>query len=247
MYANLPPTRLPTRFPIAAWTPVTLTLPKPASVLPAALNFGQAGGAGSSVDYARADHSHSLPDLPPIAVGGDLGGTTGNARIALLQGVPVAAEKPQIGDVLSFDGSRWVPAAASTVRSGVEIVAAGTVVMTVDGNLTASAQVNECSAQASVLNVAIDRTRAPNLAMITIVVSGIASADASANGIVIKLTPFLFPAKTPLVITPCLAQILFASAAQIQFSIALTTSLAFPSGLFQCPFEISRFVPFKAK
>ncbi len=47
----------------AQWAPVPL--PQPATAVPAALVFGGAGTVGTGALYARTDHVHALPALPP--------------------------------------------------------------------------------------------------------------------------------------------------------------------------------------
>ena len=46
------------------------------------------------------------------AAGGDLSGTLTAATVAALQGTPVSAVAPASGQLLSFDGAKWTPAAA---------------------------------------------------------------------------------------------------------------------------------------
>ncbi|GJH13039.1 hypothetical protein CBA19CS11_29395 [Caballeronia novacaledonica] len=73
-------------------------------------SFGQLPDPGASLAYARADHTHGSPELP--ALGGDLSGPIGEARIENLQGVPVSATSPLVdGNVLTFEDGRWVPRA----------------------------------------------------------------------------------------------------------------------------------------
>ncbi len=83
---------------------------EPGNSVVAETAFGLPPSPGSALDYARADHTHGSPTLP--ALGGDLSGSLGNARIASLQGVPLAAPAPiTAGQVLTFNAGQWQPRA----------------------------------------------------------------------------------------------------------------------------------------
>lgn len=81
---------------------------EPGNSVVAETAFGLPSAPGSSLEYARADHTHGSPALP--ALGGDLSGTLDNVLIASLQGVPLATASPIVeGDVLTFSAGQWLP------------------------------------------------------------------------------------------------------------------------------------------
>lgn len=83
---------------------------EPGNTVVAETAFGLGPVPGSSLEYARADHTHGSPTLP--AAGGDLSGTLENARLDALQGVPLAASGPiGEGEVLTFSAGEWLPRA----------------------------------------------------------------------------------------------------------------------------------------
>jgi hypothetical protein len=79
--------------------------------------------AGTSLNYAREDHTHGVPPDPipphvlntsvhlPHQIKGDVTGTLGATVVSRLQGVPVSATAPQKDQVLQFDlpTKTWVP------------------------------------------------------------------------------------------------------------------------------------------
>ncbi|HEV7892164.1 MAG TPA: hypothetical protein VGP08_16075 [Pyrinomonadaceae bacterium] len=91
----------------------TGTIPKPATTVTAETSFGLNANGGTSVDYARADHTHGTPPAPTLA--GDVTGTTGAtnpAKVVAIQNVAVDATKPTTtGQLLGFDAAlnRWKP------------------------------------------------------------------------------------------------------------------------------------------
>ncbi|MBA4175717.1 MAG: hypothetical protein C0505_04025 [Leptothrix sp. (in: Bacteria)] len=106
--------------------------PEPGDSVVPALAFGQPASAGSSSAYARADHSHGTPALPPLA--GDVAGPLTNNRLVRLLGRGFAATAPRANDVLVVNtqgnwGPRQLPAAggapSAAQRFGLA-VAAGT-------------------------------------------------------------------------------------------------------------------------
>ena len=109
--------------------------PAPAASAPKGLAFGIIGAVGEGTEYARSDHSHTLPELPPLpGLGGDLSRTIGDAYIARLQSKLVKADSPNQGDLLMFDGEAWVPDPGEA-----RIVAAGEVKFRLyDGQLNAA-------------------------------------------------------------------------------------------------------------
>lgn len=105
------PTIAPASSPTPAPAPATTVAPE---VLP-----GLTQKVGTAVEYARADHSHGTPpdpipthkvDSAAHALAGDVTGTTGATSIANLQGRALVATSPQAGDILQFNGTRWVAA-----------------------------------------------------------------------------------------------------------------------------------------
>ncbi|MBT9491862.1 MAG: hypothetical protein IV107_05850 [Paucibacter sp.] len=81
---------------------------EPGNSVLAETSFGLPSSPGSSLEYARADHTHGSPTLP--ALGGDLSGTLDNVLIDSLQGVPLAAPAPITeGQVLTFSAGQWQP------------------------------------------------------------------------------------------------------------------------------------------
>ncbi|MEL4178317.1 hypothetical protein [Roseateles sp. PN1] len=81
---------------------------EPGNSVVAETSFGLPSSPGSSLDYARADHTHGSPALPVL--GGDLSGTLDNVLIDSLQGVPLAAPTPIAeGQVLTFSAGQWQP------------------------------------------------------------------------------------------------------------------------------------------
>ena len=73
-------------------------VPDASNALPGNVSFGQAGAAGSSEDYSRADHLHPTQALPQLV--GDVTGDITTNSISALQGNAVKAETPADGSVL---------------------------------------------------------------------------------------------------------------------------------------------------
>lgn len=87
-------------------------------------SFGLPAAVGSSAEYARADHTHGTPSLPPL--GGDLSGPLTDGTVTGLQGRPIATTAPTAGQVLTWSGSHWAPASPSDGSApSARIVAAG--------------------------------------------------------------------------------------------------------------------------
>ncbi|MBT9609671.1 MAG: hypothetical protein IV110_06475 [Aquabacterium sp.] len=81
------------------WAPAPL--PQAANTLPAAETFGATGSAGTQASFARADHVHPMPVLPPLpALAGDVTGAIGDNTVTALQSVAVADTAPTAGQVL---------------------------------------------------------------------------------------------------------------------------------------------------
>ncbi|MFO1385463.1 MAG: hypothetical protein U1F55_04645 [Chitinivorax sp.] len=99
-------------------------VPDASNALPSNVSFGQAGAAGSSEDYSRADHTHPTQALPQLA--GDVTGTISNNSISALQGNAVKAETPADGAVLvcriEETGDRiWAPELLTIPAPGDEV------------------------------------------------------------------------------------------------------------------------------
>jgi hypothetical protein len=205
--------------------------PAAATQAPPGLAFGGIGTVGTRIDYARGDHSHTLPVLP--ALGGDLSGSLGGAFVDRLQKVPLKAAEPQAGDALVFDGKAWVPGA------GIGPVAAGQVTVAL---------------QTSGAAATIDFSTGPAKAGATgnsgtqlaceVLCSGIADAKGARTGFVVKLTS-MFNIESPHF--PMLnGAVTVVDAETIRFVVVLMAGKAFPAGKYQFQFEVSRFAPFKA-
>lgn len=81
-------------------------VPDPAESVEAERDFDQPLRVGTSLRYAREDHSHGTPPLPEL--GGDLSGPIIDAQVESLQGIPLVSPSPPVnGQVLTLDGGRW--------------------------------------------------------------------------------------------------------------------------------------------
>jgi hypothetical protein len=86
--------------------------PQPGLAVIAEQAYGLLPSAGTSAAYARADHTHGTPPLPPLPnLAGDVIGVLEDNTIARLQGRAVVAPSPENGEVLTYDlpNNRWVP------------------------------------------------------------------------------------------------------------------------------------------
>lgn len=82
--------------------------PEPANSVVAAGGFGLAPAVGSSTAYARADHSHGTPVLPPLA--GDAAGSIGANQVVGLRSAAIEATAPVQHDVLARTAAgTWAP------------------------------------------------------------------------------------------------------------------------------------------
>ena len=92
----------------------------PAFTVEAETTHGQPAQVGTSLDYARADHTHGTP--PPPALAGDVTGSTDATSVERLRGREVAAEPPDHGSVLTFDAeaNTWLAAQPAQPANRVE-------------------------------------------------------------------------------------------------------------------------------
>ncbi|MFL6254446.1 MAG: hypothetical protein ACJ74T_05465 [Pyrinomonadaceae bacterium] len=109
------------------WQPSTpaavaaTNVPKPATTVTGGNAYGITPNAGSSTDYARADHTHGSPLAPTLS--GDVTGSTivANAtKVVAIQNVAVDATKPTTtGQLLGFDAAlnRWKPVSPPAVSA----------------------------------------------------------------------------------------------------------------------------------
>src|SRR5690606_33315133 len=67
-------------------------VPDPAEGVEAERDFDQPLRVGTSLRYAREDHSHGTPPLPEL--GGDLSGPITDAQVEGLQGIPLVSPSP---------------------------------------------------------------------------------------------------------------------------------------------------------
>ena len=81
--------------------------------------FGQASNVGTSLDYARADHTHGTPPLPALA--GDVTGDAGNTSVARIRNVEVDAATPADGQVLTYVADDKVWRAADSAQAGAAV------------------------------------------------------------------------------------------------------------------------------
>ncbi len=85
-------------------------VPEAGESVVAETTYGQGPATGSSVAYARADHSHGTPPLPLLA--GDATGPTSATVVERLRGRAIDATAPAAGDVLALTAANtWAPKA----------------------------------------------------------------------------------------------------------------------------------------
>jgi hypothetical protein len=81
----------------------------PAFGVVAETSYGLQPNAGKRFDYARADHTHGTPPAPALA--GDVTGPVDSTTVASIRNREVLATAPAEGQVLTFTGGKWQPAA----------------------------------------------------------------------------------------------------------------------------------------
>jgi hypothetical protein len=76
---------------------------------------GAAPGEGDVLTFAAGTWTPralpASPPPPPVTLAGDVTGAAGANTVARIRGTPVAPASPNAGQVLTFDGSQWAPAA----------------------------------------------------------------------------------------------------------------------------------------
>ena len=175
-----------------------------------------------------------LPELPSL--GGDLIGEIKDNRIAQLQGQKVAAEAPRKGDVLTFDGDAWVPAAAqaAAAHGPVEVVAAGVAQL-----LISSGQFKSGSAGGAPKVEVRGGSADGRVARIGLVVRDIPKDEHLNHRITVLLTPIVDDPKNAVV--ACLAKPAVAEGLDIHFEIMLMGLPELADGQHTVQFQVSRF------
>ena len=74
-----------------------------------------------------------------VAISGDITGTLGSATVAKLQGKPVSTTAPTNGQVLTYNGTQWIPGAAGSTVSDAGPMVKGIVMLAGDLDGTADA------------------------------------------------------------------------------------------------------------
>lgn len=280
------------------WQPVLPPAPPPVPPAPppvptpgpvvASTSFGLGAADGSSGNFARADHSHGTPALagdvaaqgagsaqqvrvvrlqgrdlssaapanrqvltfvgnawtpadPPAGggtvppLGGDLSGPVGNAFIETLQRVPVKAQTPARGDVLTFDGNAWVPDAA--VGGAIQTVAAGSFALDLLAAPNAARVVESAGADSARLTQVQG-----NQAVVEIAMQGIADAGGDRKGFVVKLTP-VWNEKQP--VLTYLASVRAVGADGVRVVVVVFSQRDFVPSLLRVQYEVSRYLPFQ--
>lgn len=210
-------------------------IPAPATTAPTDMLWGSASQVGSATEYARADHQHGLPLL-----GGDVQNDSGSElTITALQRKPLKADAPAKGDVLTFDGEAWLPAAgasAGTPSGPVQVLAAGVVAMLVtNGKPTVTATFSSHTTKLRVRslkeNTAVIGLQLPELPKVR---PGAAQLNHT-----LLLTPMFSP-KAP----PVLAYLQTLEAASdgtnLAADIVLMLNQAFVDGSYTVQFQITR-------
>lgn len=187
--------------------------------------------------WAPADPPTGGGTVPPL--GGDLSGPVGNAFVENLQRVPVKAQTPARGDVLTFDGNAWVPGAASAPgSSAIEIVSAGVFELDLGGSPNGARVVVSAGRDSARLLRAL-----ANQAEVEISAGGIPDARGPKKGFMVKLTP-VWNDKTPVLVY--LAGVRVSGADSLRVGVVLF-SQDFGRSAYQVHYEISRYQPFAAQ
>jgi hypothetical protein len=85
--------------------------------------FGRAGVvAGQTGDYAFSQISGTVGSGQLPAAGGDLSGTLTNATVSRLLSRPMSSTAPTTGQVLTWDGSQWLPQTSASGGGGANAV-----------------------------------------------------------------------------------------------------------------------------
>lgn len=177
-------------------TPALPAIPQPSNSVTSELNFDQAATAGDSAEFSRANHTHGTPPLQ-----GDVtfDPPTQETTVQKIQHVAVNPVAPTNGQVLTFNGTQWgpaaLPAAPAPALAGdvtgpagnntvarIQHVAVNSVAPTVDGHvLTFDSANNRWTARAPAsLPATGDFVRYPaGLPRYFIVAAGIVRADGS--------------------------------------------------------------------
>lgn len=174
------------------------------------------------------------PEVPPLA--GDVSGPAEDNRIDLLQGNKVAAADPKKGDVLTFNGEAWVPAAGTTggPSGPVEVVAAGVAQV-----LISSGQFKAGSAGGAPKVEVRGGNADGRVARISLVVNDIPKDDHPNHRITVLLTPIVDDPKRA--ILAYVSKPPVAEGTQIHFDIMILGVQELSDGEHLIQFQVSRF------
>lgn len=189
-------------------------------------------------EWAPADPP-SGGTAPVLVLGGDLRDTLGNAFIQRLQRVPVKAQTPQPGDVLTFNGEFWAPSAAPAGGAGmaIETVAAGSF------ELDLAASPNDARTLQSAGNDSAKLVdRLDNQAVVEIIAQGIADADGPRKGFTVKLTP-VWNVKQPVLVY--LGTVEAVASDSLRVEVVVFSERDFIATRVRVQYEISRYQPYE--
>ncbi|WP_310388573.1 hypothetical protein [Roseateles sp.] len=220
---------------------------EPGNSVLAETSFGLPSSPGSSLDYARADHTHGSPTLP--ALGGDLSGTLDNVLIDSLQGVPLAAPAPITeGQVLTFSAGQWqprpLPAAPAPTGQFVgrgsaedfQIVAAGEVRVTLSNGQGQAEMVPAAGGYGGLRSLAPRINRRQPTQLLIPLRAAVENAERLPNYIV-KLTP-IWQESTQFGFAPYLLERVNAEGNRIDFTVLLLAAQQLVEGEFQLAFQV---------